>query len=124
MKFPTHAVLSTCTGRLMGGIDGVYAVMSFLIGRDAYSHELAFYGKQAAAALKSELPTLPTHDDFEHVTAQNYKAMLAEWEAKLGSEIDLPDSLRDCLADNRGPISTLVEMKLNASIVTISTSQT
>ena len=37
MKFPTHAVLSVSSGKLMGDIGGLYSVISFLIGRDAFT---------------------------------------------------------------------------------------
>lgn len=119
MKFETHAVLSTVTGRLMGDIGGVYKVTSFLIGRDAYTHELAFYGKRAAAALKSAMPELPTEDDFEHVNGDNYRAVLTEWEKKLGTVVDVPEHLRDCLVDERDPVSTLQEISPDKTIIAI-----
>ena len=39
-RFLTVDVLSTTTGRLLGKIDGVYEVVSYLVGRDVYTHEL------------------------------------------------------------------------------------
>lgn len=48
MKFATVDVLSTSTGILLGDIGGVYKVTSYLIGRDAFTHDLAFYGRSAA----------------------------------------------------------------------------
>lgn len=119
MKFPTHAVLSTCTGRLMGDIGGVYKVTSFLIGRDAFTHELPYYGRRAEKALRAVLPELPGKNDFEHVNGDNYRDVLAEWEAKLGSEIDLPDSLRDSLADEKNAIGTLREMRPDADVIVV-----
>src|SRR5579863_3987153 len=94
MKFPTHAVLGTSTGRLLGDIGGIYGVISFLIGRAAYTHDLALYGRKAEVALKAALPALPGPIDAEHITKENYRDCLATWEKQFGSEIDLPDSLR------------------------------
>ena len=110
MKFPTHAVLGTSTGRLLGDIGGIYQVISFMIGRDAYTHDLAYYGSQAEKAIKTARPDLPGHDDADDINAENYKVRLKAWEKQFGAEIDLPESLRDCLADEKNAIETAVEM--------------
>lgn len=119
MKFTTCDVLSTSTGRLLGKIDGVYAVVSFLVGRPVFTHEIVTYGKQASAALKAAIPSLPVKGDAEHVTGENYREELKKWEEQFGSEIDLPDSLRDCLADDRDALSTLHDLVPEDRIVTI-----
>ena len=110
MKFATADVLGTSTGRLLGDIGGIYNVISFMIGRDAFTHDLAFYGRPASAALKAALPDLPVKEDAEHVNGQNYRDCLAAWVKQFGPEIDLPDSLRDCLADDKSAMHTLTEM--------------
>ena len=84
--------------------------MSFLLGRSAYTHELAYYAKPAVRALKAAMPELPTSADAESVNADNYRDFLAAWQAKLGTEIDLPESLRDCLADEKNCLDTADEM--------------
>ena len=121
MKFATDAVLGTSTGRLLGDIGGIYKVISLLIGRDAYTHDLAFYGRRASAALKAALPDLPVEKDAEHVTGENYRECLAAWEKQFGPEIDLPDSLRDCLADDKNAIETLSEMVPAEKIIVVGT---
>lgn len=118
-EFETHAVLSACTGRLMGDIGGVYEVMSFLMGRPAYTHELAYYGEAAQKALIAAHPELPTRQDFEHVNGDNYTDVLAEWTAKLGDVIKLDEALRDVLADDRQSIDVLREMRPDADITVI-----
>lgn len=110
MKFATHAVLGASTGRLLGDIGGIYKVISFLIGRDAYTHDLVFYRRQASKALKAAVPALPVEKDAEHVNGKNFQECLATWEKQFGPEIDLPDSLRDCLADDKSAMETLTEM--------------
>jgi hypothetical protein len=108
MKFPTHAVLGCSTGRLLGDIGGIYSIISFLIGRDAYTHDLAFYSDRAEAALKAAMPTLPGQTEATHVTKDNYRECLAAWEKQFGTEIDLPESLRDCLADGKNSVETML----------------
>lgn len=110
MRFDTHAVLGTTTGRPLGDIGGIYKVISFLIGRDAYTHDLAFYGKRAAAAVRAARPDLPGEDDAKNITVDNFQACLAAWERQFGTEIDLPDSLRDSLADDKNALETLTDI--------------
>lgn len=119
MKFATADVLGTSTGRLLGDIGGIYRVISYMIGRAAFTHDLAFYGKRASAALKAAVPSLPVSADAEHVTGQNYKDCLAAWESEFGPEIDLPDSLKDCLADDKTAMETLSQMVDPEKIVQI-----
>ncbi len=110
MKFPTHAVLSASTGKLMGDIGGLYSVASFLLGRPAFTHELAFYGEAISKALREAEPTLPGPNEAEHVNKQTHAEALLEWQKHLGAEIDLPDGMKGILADDRNAISTLVDM--------------
>lgn len=105
----------------MGDIGGVYQVMSYMLGRDAFTHELAHYGKQAAAALRYAHPELPGEDDFKHVNGENVLAVRAEWEGKLGQTIDLDSSLKECMADDRNAIDVLKEMKPGAEVIVIDT---
>lgn len=51
MQFKTHGVLTATTGILMGGMDGIYAVASYLLDRPAFTHELAHYAAPMKAAL-------------------------------------------------------------------------
>lgn len=119
-KFATHGVLSVSTGVLMGDIGEVYKVMSFLLGRDAFTHELAYYRRAGERALKAAHGELPTRQDFSHVTGENHAAVLAEWETRLGGKaFELDDSLRDVLADNEDATSTLKTMAPNTEVITI-----
>jgi hypothetical protein len=110
MQFPTEDVLSTCTGILLGSIGGVYKVTSYLVGRDIYTHELVTYGRPSAAALHAAIPSLPTRDDAKDVDGTNYEDFREKWIGKLGAQIDLPESLRECLADDRSPMDTAAEL--------------
>lgn len=103
----------------MGDIGGVYAVTSYLLGRDAYTHELAFYGEAASTALRAVHPELPSKVDFENVNGDNYQDVLAEWVTKLGTHITLSETLRDVLADDRNMIEVLREMKPDADVIVV-----
>lgn len=96
-KFATHAVLSVCTGKLMGEMTGVYDVIGFLVGRGVYTHELPDYAEASRYVLHKSHPNLPTKEYFENVNRDNYKAYRSEWEEKLGEEFELDDSLRGIL---------------------------
>lgn len=100
MKFATRDILSTCTGRLVGEIEGVYAVLSFLVGRPVFTHELPDYSRASEKVLRETLTDLPGTDDFKHVNADNYLDILKEWEGRLGAEISLPKRLRGCLRNH------------------------
>jgi hypothetical protein len=117
--FQTVDVLSTSTGVLLGDIGGVYKVVSFLVGRDVFTHELVTYGKQAAAAIKIAVPSVPTKDDAGHVNGTNFAEFRDEWIGRIGTTIELPDSLRDCLANDRNALSTLRDLVPDDKIVII-----
>lgn len=117
--FATVDVLSTTTGRLLGDIGGVYRVVSYLVGRDVFTHELVTYGRRAAAVIKSAVPAVPTAEDAEHVSGDNFAAFRDSWIQKLGGEIDLPDSLRECLADDRNALDTLRDLVPAEKIIVI-----
>ena len=103
----------------MGDIAGLYQVVSFLLGRNAYTHELGYYGKQVAAAIRVAHPDLPCDEDFAHVSRKNVHDVLAEWEGKFGKTFELSDSLKDILADERDAVSTLREMRPDADITIV-----
>ncbi len=109
--FKTTGVLSVSTGRLLGDIDDVYKVISFLCGRDVFTHELAYYGDAASQALRSAIPDLPGNEEAKCVSRENYKEWLLQWQDRFGATIEIPDSLRSVLADNKSALTTLSEMK-------------
>ena len=104
-EFPTSGVLSVTTGILMGDIGDVYGIVSFPIGRPAFTHELGHYAERAKRAILSVHPGLPTA-----ATSQDWQDVKDLAEAHFGKTFELDESLRDCLIDGKGPLSTLVEM--------------
>lgn len=112
MNFRTVDVLSVSTGKLLGDIDGVYQVMSYLVGRDVATHEIPIYRRQAAAAIRAAVDGLPDEAAACHVDGEDFVAFTDQYVSMIGLEIDLPDSLRDCLADDRTAIDTLQDLDL------------
>jgi hypothetical protein len=110
MKFATCAVVSVSSGRFLGDLDGMYGVMSFLMGRPAYTHELAYYAEAASKALMAAVPGLPDKKAARRVNQSNYQDFLLGYEEEFGKKIDLPESLGGCLADDKNPLSTIEEM--------------
>ncbi|WHZ35770.1 hypothetical protein [Sagittula sp. MA-2] len=117
-KFKTHGVLSATTGILMGEIDSLYEVASFLLDRPAYTHELGHYSGAMKSALTIALPGFPTEANSE-----NWNDVRLDAISKYGDEIDLPDALKGVLADGKNPITTLREMGFSGEVVTIGRGQ-
>ncbi len=115
MKFPTHGVLSASTGILMGDIDALYQVASYLLGRSAFTHELAHYAEPMRRALLACHPELPS--DAPDGT---WLKVRDDFIAEHGEEFDLNEALRDVLADDKDPIATLREMGFKGEVIPIS----
>jgi hypothetical protein len=113
-KFATHGVLSASTGILMGDIGDLYKVVSHLLGRSAYTHELSHYGKRVADALLICHPELP--DDAPDGTWQKVRD---DFIAKWGSEMELDPALDAVLADDKNPVETLRDMGFGGKIITL-----
>lgn len=115
MKFATHGVLSASTGILMGDIGDLYKVASYLLGRGAFTHELAHYAGQMQKALLACHPELP--DDAPNGTWQKVRG---DFISEHGEEFELNEALKDVLADDKDPITTLREMGFRGEIIPIS----
>lgn len=57
-EFHLGDLLSVSDGHLIGpnGIDGVYNVMGFIMGRELWTHELPFYANQCSLVIKHQIP--------------------------------------------------------------------
>jgi hypothetical protein len=91
--FPTAAVLSTITGRLVceDGIGGVYEVLNWMTGEDVYTHQIPRISKEAAAALIAAQPALSKAiEEADRVTPDNWREWLAVWTERYGETIACP----------------------------------
>ncbi|ALF02078.1 MULTISPECIES: DUF7736 domain-containing protein [Salipiger] len=114
MPFETHGVLSATTGILMGDILALYHVVSYLLDRPAYTHELVHYGKGVRAALLTCHPELPSE-----ATSENWKQVRDREIQKWGDTMELDPALKGVLADDKDPVSTLREMGFGGAVITV-----
>lgn len=110
MKFATCDVCSVSTGFLFGKMDGVYKVMSYLIGRPAFTHDLLAYAKPARELLEKSVPGIPTRDEAAGTDKSNYVERLKAFEARLGSHVELPETMAGALDDGRDVMDTMADV--------------
>lgn len=90
-EFPTPDVLSTVTGRLMGGIDGVYNVLNWMTGESMFTHQLPRVSREARPVLLAMHPTLQQAiDEADQVTTENWREWRRTWESRYGEFIAVP----------------------------------
>lgn len=107
--FPTADVLSTITGRLMGGIGGVYQVLEFMTGGSVWTHQIPRISREAAPVVVAMHPTIAQAcEEAEHVTPDNYKRWLAVWLDRYGPEMAVPRMSAD-EHESIDPLSELAE---------------
>lgn len=111
---PTLGILAITDGRLMGSIGDVYAVVSFFIGRPAFTHELPKYGMKAEPLLLERFPDLAPRPETDWTVVRD------EALARHGETIDLPDEWAGSLADGMGPNSNIYALAGEKPVVFIS----
>ena len=119
-EFPTSAVLSVVTGRLLCDIGGVYEVLNWMTGESLFTHQLPRVGREAEPVILAAHPELqPTIAEAEQVTPENYKGWLATWEDRYGATISVP-LLTISQHERIDPVSELAEKVHPDRIVVIS----
>lgn len=89
--FPTSSVLSVLTGVLLGKIDGVYEVTTFMAGEAVFTHQLPRVSKEAVPVILAMHPHLQAAiDEAEQVTPENWQQWLSTWTDRYGDEIAVP----------------------------------
>ncbi len=117
--FPTVDVLSTITGRLMGGIGGVYQVLNWMTGESVFTHQLPRIGREAVPVLLALHSTLQQAlDECDQVTPENYEEWRDRWLDRYGPEIAVPKFTADD-HEYRSPLSELAESVHPSKIVVI-----
>jgi hypothetical protein len=100
--FPTAAVLSVTTGRLVGDLVDVVAVLEFLVDRKIYTHELGLLVEPGGRAILVAHPEIPNE-----ATRENCQAIHEVAVGLFGEEYELTEALRGVIADDRPPNETL-----------------
>ncbi|WP_309083741.1 hypothetical protein [Chelativorans sp.] len=91
--FPTGAVLSVVTGRLVSEnhIDGVYEVLNWMTGKSLYTHQLPRVSREAEPLILALHPDLAhAKEEAEQVNGDNWREWLATWKARYGETIGVP----------------------------------
>lgn len=113
--FPTAAVLSTITGRLLCDIGGIYEVLNWMTGESVYTHQLPRIGREAEPVILAAHPQLrDAIGEAEHVTPENWQEWRDRWLLRYGPEIAVP---KMTAAEHKAidPISELQAMAPNAT---------
>lgn len=88
MKFKTEDIISSASGVLVGDIDGVYKVFSFMTGDNLFTHQLPEAMRMVAPAMYKQHPWL-NELDTESITPENVHDWIAEAIEKHGEEHEL-----------------------------------
>jgi hypothetical protein len=119
--FPTEAVLSTITDRLIGDIGGVYEVLNWMTGESVFTHQLPRIGREATPVIVGAHPELQQAvDEAEQVTPENWQEWRDRWIERYGATIDVP---RFNIAQHEriDPRSELAEMVHPDKIIEVGT---
>ncbi|WP_166162975.1 hypothetical protein [Chelativorans oligotrophicus] len=109
--FPTGAVLSVVTGRLVSEnhIEGVYEVLNWMTGESLFTHQLPRVGREAEPVILALHPELAqAKEEAEQVNGDNWRDWLAKWKDRYGDMISVP---RMTIAEHErtDPLSELSE---------------
>lgn len=96
--FSLTAILSATTGRLLCAFSDMHELAEFVEGHPIWAHEFA--SPDLTARLRDTLiaqhPDLaPVREEATAITAENYKELLAGWEARFGKERHVSGSVYD-----------------------------
>lgn len=122
-SFPTSAVLSVVTGRLLGDIGQVYEVLNLMTGENLYTHQLPRVSREATPVLLARHPDLQSAiDEAEHVNSENWQTWLAIWLKRYGETIAVPRMTID-QHERIDPLSELAE-KVNPNRIIVACADT
>lgn len=108
-EFPTHDVLGTITGVLIGDIGGIYQVLNWMTGESVFTHQLPRISREATPVLVAAHPLLQQAvDEAKQVTPENWKQWRQTWEDRYGPTIAVPKFSADT-HERIDPISELAE---------------
>jgi hypothetical protein len=100
--FPTAAVLTVTTDRMMCELEDVVSVVEFVVDRKIYAHELGLFLESAGRAIVAAHPEIPAE-----ARGRDWELVLTHAIDLFGPTYDLSDALRGVIADDRPPHETL-----------------
>lgn len=117
--FPTAAVLSTVTGRLICEIGGVYEVLNWMTGESVFTHQIPRIGREAEPVIIAAHPQLrEATREAALVTSENWEEWRDRWIERYGAEIAVP---KMTAAEHKAidPITELHAMAPNADVAVV-----
>ncbi len=115
--FPTAVVLSAIGDVLLCDIGEVYDLLSFLVGRPVFTHEIPSAGKLCRPHVEQQHPTLAGYD-ATGINRNNWSVRLAELVANYGGAFALTPIGWNDLAE-RHPLETLQDMVGDKPIIVV-----
>ena len=117
--FPIADVIGTITGRLIGKMEGIYALSQFMCGEPVWIHQLARVGREICPVVLRQHPEIePVIEEAGTITKDNLKEKLEGWTSRFGETIALsPMTPND--HEPIDPISELTEMTHPDRIITV-----
>jgi hypothetical protein len=107
-EFPLAAVLCVMTGPLLGPIEDVYAILSWMVGRSVFTHEIPAAMRECGPDLLSQFPEMASIDGSQ-VNRDNYAVLLHGWITEYGATKAVAPLGWNRLAE-QSPIDTATEM--------------
>lgn len=108
--FPTADVLGVLTYKLLGGMDGIYAVAKFMAGTSVYTHQLPRFMEAARVAILAVRPDLHrVVNESEEVDGDTAERILFQWVTRYGPAIEVPVLSPEAYAP-RDPMEELVSI--------------
>ena len=114
--FPTAAVLSIITGRLLGDFGEMHETIEWVAGHPVWTHELVTIGRRLTAAVISQHPELSGID--ADLSEENYEDWTARQVSKFGDTLTL---IRGSGKRTEHPIESLKKMIGDKPIIQVNT---
>lgn len=108
-EFPTVAVLSAVTGRLVSDIGDMCMVLNWMTGEPVFTHQIPRVGREARPVLLKLHPTLAQAlEESEQVNPENWEHWRDLWLDRYGPIMTVPKMTADD-HERIDPISELAE---------------
>lgn len=108
-EFPTEAVISAITGRLICEIGGVYEVLQFMSGGPVWTRQLGRVGKEAWPVVTAMHPALDALvAETGKVNPDNWREWRDRWIERYGPTIAVP-RMTEAQHERIDPLSELAE---------------
>lgn len=88
-KFPTEDVLTMATGKLLGSMEGLYEIQSYLVGYSVMTHEFPDLMPKSGLWVREQHPKLKKVEVPEGLTTEQLLSWVEEMKKKFGKELEI-----------------------------------